>query len=114
MFRRPPISTRTHTPFPVTRLFRSGHSALRTPHSALGGRLNACVLLQRLEVRRRDAAVTADQVFGVHPAGFEAAAQVVAFAVVAARSEEHTSELQSLMRISYAVCCLKQQMPAPS
>src|SRR3546814_8452083 len=79
MIRRPPRSTRTDTLFPYTTLFRSQHR-----------RAGA----QRLAGRTAYPAGDAD-----HPGagrGF-------------ARSEEHTSELQSLMRISYAVFCLKKK-----
>src|SRR3546814_3708862 len=94
MIRRPPSSTRTDTLFPYTTLFRSGRSGRKgsTPH-----------------VR--------DQPRGVHPrqqqveiapiAGIGAAVQPPLAAD--RRSEEHTSELQSLMRISYAVFCLKKK-----
>src|SRR3546814_3537965 len=80
MIRRPPRSTRTDTLFPYTTLFRS-----------LG------------------AAVPADR---EQPRGLARAlphAQESTHAQLAHRSEEHTSELQSLMRISYAVFCLKKK-----
>src|SRR3546814_19264082 len=79
--RRPPRSTRTGTLFPYTTLFRSrGH---RGPRS--GGRTRPVPLLHR--ARRA----------------------VPGRAPRAGRSEEHTSEIQSLMRISYAVFCLKKK-----
>src|SRR3546814_1903750 len=84
MIRRPPRSTRTHTLFPYTTLFRSGHRLGRS-HSR-----------GRTSRRGRDR----------RPAGVYARA-VQALAEL--RSEEHTSELQSLMRISYAVFCLKKK-----
>src|SRR3546814_2141786 len=102
MIRRPPRSTRTDTLFPYTTLFRSvrrrggvgavlgagGADRLRRDRHAL---VRACAG-QRLrrpgEVRPRGA-VLADR--------------------LSLRSEEHTSELQSLMRISYAVFCLKKK-----
>src|SRR3546814_1655171 len=80
MIRRPPRSTRTDTLFPYTTLFRS--SGQIVPRVGLCG------------APRRDHR----QEGRGHR---EAAAQ--------ARSEEHTSELQSLMRISYAVFCLKKK-----
>src|SRR3546814_10561820 len=86
MIRRPPRSTRTDTLFPYTTLFRSGDH-----HHA----------------RRRRVAAEA---LGVGDVGAEVRRPVVVdldFAVQ--RSEEHTSELQSLMRISYAVFCLKKK-----
>src|SRR3546814_9541808 len=81
MIRRPPRSTRTDTLFPYTTLFRSPRTARS---SASAGR----------ERRWRSAPRTA-------PPGPSPPA--------AGRSEEHTSELQSLMRISYAVFCLKKK-----
>src|SRR3546814_3706071 len=104
MIRRPPRSTRTDTLFPYTTLFRSGPpvpTVGRSPHDvgcpgivrtvsladppADGSRARSQnTRLQAVEGRRTD--VTARE-----------------------RSEEHTSELQSLMRISYAVFCLKKK-----
>src|SRR3546814_14861601 len=81
MIRRPPRSTRTDTLFPYTTLFRSVGGAGEQRHRER----RACLCLQRHRVRRgRDR-------HGIR------------------RSEEHTSELQSLMRISYAVFCLKKK-----
>src|SRR3546814_10803924 len=85
MIRRPPRSTRTDTLFPYTTLFRS---IFRT-----GEELAATAL-----------GTTADTVL---PPEKIAAAKII---VEKLRSEEHTSELQSLMRISYAVFCLKKKM----
>src|SRR3546814_7189339 len=94
MIRRPPRSTRTDTLFPYTTLFRSqvegglctGH---RRAHPGRGDR-------RRRRVPRAVGARRAEA--GDGPAdGAEP------------RSEEHTSELQSLMRISYAVFCLKKK-----
>src|SRR3546814_1416222 len=96
MIRRPPRSTRTDTLFPYTTLFRSRSqpsAAEATPATGLD-------LLERIEdplpVRLRDA-----------DAGI--AHREVQVRDVIRRSEEHTSELQSLMRISYAVFCLKKK-----
>src|SRR3546814_2470882 len=79
MLRRPPRSTRTDTLFPYTTLFRSADPGSPKRHGHL-----LDILLHRIadnaHRRRR-----------------------------LRRSEEHTSELQSLMRISYAVFCLKKQ-----
>src|SRR3546814_2988575 len=80
MIRRPPRSTRTDTLFPYTTLFRS----MERPAEAL--RLFA-------EAERGG--------YGVEKFAAERG--------LAYRSEEHTSELQSLMRISYAVFCLKKK-----
>src|SRR3546814_3918090 len=95
MIRRPPRSTRTDTLFPYTTLFRS-HLGLHLlePSSILRGQVlqvgRQASGARRLRVRLRR----------VLPAGRPQAHAV-------GRSEEHTSELQSLMRISYAVFCLK-------
>src|SRR3546814_1348338 len=89
MIRRPPRSTRTDTPFPYTTLFRSLSMAGKlydlfaqyawTWWVSLGLALVAGVLCYLIRENRQE------------------------------RSEEHTSELQSLMRISYAVFCLKKK-----
>src|SRR3546814_4312588 len=88
MIRRPPRSTRTDTLFPYTTLFRSDRQfqeLLRIAHpSAYNGLRDS---LNRL----------LDEL-GNNPT-----------LSIATRSEEHTSELQSLMRISYAVFCLKKK-----
>src|SRR3546814_10451797 len=107
MIRRPPRSTRTDTLFPYTTLFRSPRGAdLRRPEgpgdarrpeqAAAGGRRPQPA--HGAAPRRHDgrrAALSHSQ------RGDERQA--------ADRSEEHTSELQSLMRISYAVFCLKKK-----
>src|SRR3546814_2681690 len=83
MTRRPPISTRTDTLFPYTTLFRSaadeGHVDVFNALLAAGADPNVKAHVSPLTERKH------------------------------ARSEEHTSELQSLMRISYAVFCLKKK-----
>src|SRR3546814_2280916 len=83
MIRRPPRSTRTDTLFPYTTLFRSY--------------LVAAVLVVAVE----------PALF----AGFRACFGRGRWRRHEPRSEEHTSELQSLMRISYAVFCLKKKKP---
>src|SRR3546814_3586151 len=96
MLRRPPRSTRTDTLFPYTTLFRSVVAGDRLPPQP---RLSAAVLLQhRLLRAQRRMRVQ-------HQAG---QAFVQLRVGLGCRSEEHTSELQSLMRISYAVFCLKK------
>src|SRR3546814_7839347 len=88
MIRRPPRSTRTDTLFPYTTLFRSG--VIVAP---------LLIWLVREPARgAMDAHKPADEALPF--------AQSLAMFV---RSEEHTSELQSLMRISYAVFCLKKK-----
>src|SRR3546814_6225269 len=90
--RRPPRSTRTDTLFPYTTLFRS-----RGPLPPAGG-------FGRLypAAERRGAVAARQQGRGEEPEG-------TVRILVELRSEEHTSELQSLMRISYAVFCLKKK-----
>src|SRR3546814_9508323 len=87
MIRRPPRSTRTDTLFPYTTLFRSVAIALL---ATLGYRVIASTGRQK----------EAEYLTAL------GAAEIVDRAT---RSEEHTSELQSLMRTSYAVFCLKKQ-----
>src|SRR3546814_2067229 len=87
MIRRPPRSTRTDTLFPYTTLFRSAVGGLALEPKFVAG--DGIRIIGRRRSRRRPAGTT----FG--PPG--------------RRSEEHTSELQSLMRISYAVFCLKKK-----
>src|SRR3546814_4213152 len=86
MIRRPPRSTRTDTLFPYTTLFRS--------HALRGGGITAHrVHLEGTEVRRTK----------------QFRSRITPVIGGVGRSEEHTSELQSLMRISYAVFCLKKK-----
>src|SRR3546814_3231638 len=88
MIRRPPRSTRTDTLFPYTTLFRSSASgAMRGNRSR--ELLRCCAPSKRARATRSN--------LGKPLASIEP------------RSEEHTSELQSLMRISYAVFCLKKK-----
>src|SRR3546814_3765586 len=88
MIRRPPRSTRTDTLFPYTTLFRSLAAGIACHCQARAAGHPQC---QRSDSRH------ARRVGGCKiPDAFD-------------RSEEHTSELQSLMRISYAVFCLKKK-----
>src|SRR3546814_6615716 len=87
MSRLPPRSTRTDTLFPYTTLFRSFLQFLVLPTGE--GELRDRRLVARLAARQ------------LHEGG----------EIAAVKSEEHTSELQSLMRISYAVFCLKKKKP---
>src|SRR3546814_5094015 len=86
LIRRPPRSTRTYTLFPYTTLFRSGFIFYRLVGLFL---LHAWFKTAALDHEIIDDAVKNR--------------------IVVERSEEHTSELQSLMRISYAVFCLKKK-----
>src|SRR3546814_6868485 len=126
MIRRPPRSTRTDTLFPYTTLFRSGcvehgvgpgllqgipgHgriAAVAQDRHVLDLREVAAQLRlgrdqrQLVDLQQRD---LARAVLGALPAQLQADRPACA-----GRSEEHTSELQSLMRISYAVFCLKKK-----
>src|SRR3546814_7365433 len=112
MIRRPPRSTRTATLFPYTTLFRS--HGLGAPYS------NSAITCQNRDCTRN---------YGSFPPishqkkRIKLFQDVISFCsmihthsicrrfpdVSASRSEEHTSELQSLMRISYAVLCLKNK-----
>src|SRR3546814_7254584 len=97
MIRRPPRSTRTDTLFPYTTLFRSDYS-FRKP----GDKASLSVL------------VSGDS-YGAISGEFDAVTPLSSTlslgfgGFLQRRSEEHTSELQSLMRISYAVFCLKKK-----
>src|SRR3546814_3467265 len=98
MIRRQPRSTRTDTLFPYTTRFRSRKPPRRETRRAEGA-----------AVRRRSARAVADRVER-GGAGRGAGDRRFRRGVGRrARSEEHTSELQSLMRISYAVFCLKKK-----
>src|SRR3546814_3837197 len=114
MIRRPPRSTRTDTLFPYTTLFRSGPTPIFPPDDevrALFDRLGTAIELAD------------ESAFDIFTAASATMASYFAFAhsiaawmqrhgtdaAQARRSEEHTSELQSLMRISYAVFCLKKK-----
>src|SRR3546814_8599068 len=105
MMRLPPISTRTDTLFPYTTLFRSplGYSNIRTPHFSNFSKLRwaACWTI----------ALSEPPMLGVMTRTSTPRLTASPNALIAAgsRSEEHTSELQSLMRISYAVFCLKKK-----
>src|SRR3546814_2586926 len=101
MIRRPPRSTRTDTLFPYTTLFRSD----------LAGRREMAVWGEQMAAQ-----AGAGHHFAPRSLETVLAALMTGFSVRTsedrrrdiARSEEHTSELQSLMRISYAVFCLKK------
>src|SRR3546814_1246359 len=99
MIRRPPRSTRTDTLFPYTTLFRSQPDRI--------------IALARADIGDRHAGLNPGQLDHL----LELSGAVAGVLVRVARrddrrdrrSEEHTSELQSLMRISYAVFCLKKK-----
>src|SRR3546814_1917461 len=106
MTRRPPRSTRTDTPFPYTTLFRS--LAGNASHaSSAANNVNPVVarMIARIALASC-AALAVDASAGSKRANTNTADDA---RIAASRSEEHTSELQSLMRISYAVFCLKKK-----
>src|SRR3546814_8741362 len=106
MLRPPPVATRPDPPFPYTTPFRSsipgrrlhrrrqGVNLKATPDVAQFGRCGKSMEFRSLNRRLRL---------------LPAAMLLAAILAPADRSEEHTSELQSLMRISYAVFCLKKK-----
>src|SRR3546814_8525354 len=111
MMRRPPRSTRTDTLFPYTTLFRSlfaemkgrikeDDSSVPTPDGPWDYYVRYDLGAQHPVHARR-------------PRG-QAQGEQVLLDEEALRSEEHTSELQSLMRISYAVFCLKKKNTSPT
>src|SRR3546814_3437033 len=102
MLRRPPRSTRTDTLFPYTTLFRSrvyrGRASAGGPEMAPRPYWTGYLKLSLVTCAVSLTPATSDR-------------EKVRFHTL--RSEEHTSELQSLMRISYAVFCLKKKKQKP-
>src|SRR3546814_2668263 len=112
MLRRPPRSTRTDTLFPDTTLFRSRGEGRRDPRPGdAPGRPGSVRLVLRLCRRpcRDHGPDLAGAAFEPRVADPRRGGGAAAGDVAGRRSEEHTSELQSLMRISYAVFCLKKK-----
>src|SRR3546814_2548314 len=111
MIRRPPRSTRTDTLFPYTTLFRSVERAVQwTGVQCRGIDFAGCVMtaLQAVDALPRNIkADRAGKSFGKRQRDRQADIAEADYDDL--RSEEHTSELQSLMRISYAVFCLKKK-----
>src|SRR3546814_8067408 len=101
--RRPPRSTRTDTLFPYTTLFRSTTSIF--PEKSENGQRYAehSIVYGRLYGK-----IAKPICYGAIGVKSHTGGGVFCTAPIPRRSEEHTSELQSLMRISYAVCCLKK------
>src|SRR3546814_8726583 len=106
MIRRPPRSTRTNTLCPYTPLFRSGVGMERIENLRGSKRPpeRACIAVMERRKGRGIAGIDANSAATV---AIEHRLQPRRD--VAQRSEEHTSELQSLMRISYAVFCLTKK-----
>src|SRR3546814_8981506 len=100
MIRRPPSSTRTDTLFPYTTLFRSSASVI------LAIMLSICAMWASVHAGRHRQPRWPAVLGPWGPAGGETKSGLKRCWL---RSEEHTSELQSLMRISYAVFCLKKK-----
>src|SRR3546814_2635435 len=100
MIRRPPRSTRTDTLFPYTTLFRSRQAALDQR------RVDFAILTAPLAEQQREITLLGFTVLERLLATQQGRASL-GEQQHATRSEEHTSELQSLMRITYAVFCLK-------
>src|SRR3546814_6775205 len=103
MIRRPPRSTRTDTLFPYTTLFRS----VRDTFSRLG--LTATPSSAMRNARAEQATWSQNWPSAKLTTKPRASPRAISLDSPSLRSEEHTSELQSLMRISYAVFCLKKK-----
>src|SRR3546814_9212566 len=108
MIRRPPRSTRTDTLVPYTTLFRSEES--------VGGALHVHDIVGMAADPAQNAEAGLNEERRFHQSTVQEMGKIIEVARVIAfkleprsRSEEHTSELQSLMRISYAVFCLKKK-----
>src|SRR3546814_5417126 len=98
MIRRPPRSTRTDTRFPYTTLFRSEEDVHARPSNVRAGCFGTELIPARLSSHAAwDTTAPSRNSVSWRPD------------MGNSRSEEHTSELQSLMRISYAVFCLKKK-----
>src|SRR3546814_11212033 len=108
MIRRPPRSTRTDTLFPYTTLFRSHLLHLGQPGDGTAHPVRREVAASVTGIVTRDGRHLQDLLPGAEPGLAH-----LPLDQVEDRSEEHTSELQSLMRISYAVFCLKKKKQAP-
>src|SRR3546814_3690030 len=103
MIRPPPRSTRTDTLFPYTTLFRSPGRRALWPYRQIARRDAVAAIALGTDggyARRR---------CGHRPGGGKRRRRKERQCRAEGRSEEHTSELQSLMRISYAVFCLKKK-----
>src|SRR3546814_2713412 len=124
MIRRPPRSTRTDTLFPYTTLFRSLKVQKDNFYGAYDGGINGGYAKTRFRSVVNDTSMefgnfTVRNIFGyvtslVRQSINTGATPILQLPTGAGtsipfRSEEHTSELQSLMRISYAVFCLKKK-----
>src|SRR3546814_3222938 len=124
MIRAPPISTRTDTLFPYPTLFRSRGVCVRRRGQGAGAAVaaQACRRTGRTPVGAAEAAKLLQEhgakarcsrlsygMFAARSAGIRPNSLSALPVVALERSEEHTSEIQSLMRISYAVFCLTKK-----
>src|SRR3546814_4797057 len=121
--RRPPKSTRTDTPLPYTTLFRSGFEGtavadtvanpLKALKVALKGVGTEGEMAPEIDLSKQRPAVSAFEDFVAEAVKQKPAKEACGRwpSEAAGRSEEHTSELQSLMRISYTVSCFKTKTP---
>src|SRR3546814_9905037 len=110
MIRRPPGYTRTDTLFPYTTLFRARN--IRSARGPQACKVSPCIW-RRVSIASHIGAQTLAPANGVDVPSIARVSVSLRksppdMASVPMRSEEHTSELQSLMRISYAVFCLKK------
>src|SRR3546814_2258948 len=104
MMRRPPRSTRTDTLFPYTTLFRSENVGSSRSTRSLSGAVGW------VGAAGSPAGADVSDDAASDPRESPESVQAAATSPATRRSEEHTSELQSLMRISYAVFCLKKKI----
>src|SRR3546814_6732826 len=127
MIRRPPRSTRTDTLFPYTTLFRSDDRAASVRQHVRQRLLGGDEAAEHGGSHRRQEYLGIEgKEVGIAPGGIKVDVHRVveqhidaaefghcrrdhAIEIIGVRSEEHTSELQSLMRISYAVFCLQKK-----
>src|SRR3546814_2872484 len=108
MIRRPPRSTRTDTLFPYTTLFRSTFNGPFSLTVGAGGTLRTAGASQ-IGTATSNTNPIAVAITGAG-SNWTSTGSLLMTAGNFTRSEEHTSELQSLMRISYAVFCLKKKI----
>src|SRR3546814_5691925 len=115
MIRRPPRSTRTDTLFPDTTLFRSVGMLLAASTGIVGATVVTMGLLSLPSMLKAgyDPRIACGTICASGTQGQIIPPSIV-LVLLGDRSEEHTSELQSLMRISYAVFCLKKKKHTPS
>src|SRR3546814_10073858 len=113
MIRRPPRSTRTATLFPYTTLFRSVHVLVPRNGGGSAALIEGLHAICRSALSGRGKSVANCRNAGIAAPAHSPSPPPIQHNVLGGgegeRSEEHTSELQSLMRISYAVFCLQKK-----